>query len=86
MPSVEELTEALRVLEDSEDERERLVARLVRENPYRWLAHVLRGAGVDEEAVYGALLGKAQEIGDDELVVFEVLYGDGSVLGPSEAF
>ncbi len=55
------------------------------ERPYEELAHVLRGAGVDEEAVYGALLGKAQERGDDALVAFEVLYGDGSVFGSSEA-
>ncbi len=85
MPSVEELTEALRVLQDSGDDWDRLMARLIEREPYRWLAHVLRGAGVDEMVVYGALLGKAQERGDDALVVFEVLYGDGSVLSPSEA-
>jgi len=53
--------------------------------PYRELAFELRDAGVDEQAVYGALMGKAQERGDDALAVFEALYGDGSVLSPSEA-
>ncbi len=56
------------------------------ERPYEELAHALRDAGVDEDAVYGALMGKAQERGDDPLIVFKVLYGDGSVLGPSEPF
>jgi hypothetical protein len=54
-------------------------------DPYRELAFELRGAGLDEETVYGVLLDRANDRGDDAGVVFEVLYGDGSVLGTSDA-
>jgi hypothetical protein len=54
-------------------------------NPYQELARALRDAGVDEQAVFGILLDRANDCGDDHAEVFAALYGNGSVLSPSEA-
>lgn len=55
-------------------------------SPYLVLAHTLRKLGEPEEEVHDVLVVLGEHhYGDDEHVVFEILYGDGSVLGPSEA-
>lgn len=53
--------------------------------PYRKRVKALRAAGEDERAIYEALLRLADRRGDDYAEVFAVLYGDGSILPPSEA-
>ncbi|CAA9291054.1 MAG: hypothetical protein AVDCRST_MAG93-3895 [uncultured Chloroflexia bacterium] len=53
------------------------------DNPYRVISYAMRRLCEPQEAVYEGLLRFAQERGDDEGVIFEVLYGDGSVLGTS---
>ncbi len=52
---------------------------------YEELARELRDAGVEEQAVFGIMLDRANDCGDDHAEVFRVLYGDGSVSSPSEA-
>lgn len=53
--------------------------------PYRKRLEELRAAGEDETAIYEALIRMAERRGDDHGEVFAVLYGDGSIKGPSEA-
>lgn len=77
MPSPEALVAAYEALADSGEP--------LADNPYKIMARAMRKLGEPEEEVYGHLLGVAQGRGDDALVVFEACYGDGSVLGPSEA-
>ncbi len=56
----------------------------LREDPYRELADFMRGTDESEEAIYEALLRLSEERHDDAGEVFGILYGDGSVKGPSE--
>lgn len=55
------------------------------DNPYRIMAFAMRKLGEPEQEIFEHLLGVAQGRCEDEGVVFEALYGDGSILGPSDA-
>lgn len=46
----------------------------------RFLAEGLRGRGHDEEAIYRALAAYSEEAGEEEEMLAEILYSDGSSL------